>query len=193
MHMGDPFVGNVPRKISKQELIQALRVDIAGELEAITVYDAHAMATDDPRAKAILYSLRDEERQHVGELLHLMEILDPAETQFLEQGKQEVNHLLSNQGQGQPSISGDYMQAGAPLVNQQMQQISGLDQTQFIEQGPSHGLGVQQEINMARHPAMQTTGQNANPQMKQSQGLGQYNNPWQPRPGNFGHQGPKNW
>jgi rubrerythrin len=131
MHMGDPFVGNVPKKISKEELIQALRVDIAGELEAITVYDAHAMATDDPRAKAILYSIRDEERQHVGELLHLMEILDPQETQFLAKGKQEVDQLLNQQGQqgqqgqGQPIMSGDYMQAGAPLGNQQGQQSQG--------------------------------------------------------------------
>lgn len=133
MLMGDPFVGNVPKKISKEELIQAIRVDIAGELEAITVYDAHAMATDDPRAKAILTSIRDEERQHVGELIHLMEILDPVETQLLAKGKQEVSQLLAKQGQqgqgqpglGQPIMSGDYMQAGGPVGNQEMQQSQG--------------------------------------------------------------------
>jgi len=97
--MGDPFVGNVPKKLSQEELIQALRVDIAGELEAIMAYDAHAMATDDQRVKTILYSIRDEERQHVGELIHLLEILDPQEAQFLAKGKQEVDQLLSQKGQ----------------------------------------------------------------------------------------------
>jgi len=96
--MGDPFVGNVPKKLSKDELIQALRVDIAGELEAIMAYDAHAYATDDQRAKTILYSIRDEERQHVGELIHLVEILDPQEAQFLAKGKQEVDQLLNQKG-----------------------------------------------------------------------------------------------
>lgn len=177
MLIGDPFVGNVPKKISKEELIQALRVDIAGELEAITVYDAHAMATDDPRAKAILTSIRDEERQHVGELIHLMEILDPAEAQLLSKGKQEVSQLLAQQGQGQPIMNGDYMQAGGPVGNQQMQQPPG------------------QSGNM---PVPQSQGQNAAPQGQQGQqgqqGLGQYHNfTYQPRPGNFGHRGPNNW
>ncbi len=110
--MGNPFVGNVPKKMSKEELVQALRVDIAGELEAILVYDAHALATDDQRAKAILYSIRDEERQHVGELLHLVEILDPQEVQLLAKGRQEVDQLLSQQGrqQGQPAQPGQYGQ-----------------------------------------------------------------------------------
>ena len=29
----NPFSGNVDRKVNKEELVQALRVDIAGELE----------------------------------------------------------------------------------------------------------------------------------------------------------------
>ncbi len=62
-------------------------------------YDAHAMAADDQRVKTILHSIRDEERQHVGELIHLLEILDPQEAQFISRGKQEVDQLLSQQGQ----------------------------------------------------------------------------------------------
>lgn len=187
MLMGDPFVGNVPKKISKEELIQALRVDIAGELEAITVYDAHAMATDDPRAKAILTSIRDEERQHVGELIHLMEILDPAEAQLLGKGKQEVTQLLAQQGQRQPAMNADYMQAGAPVGNQQMQQPPG--QSGSMQQPPGQSGSMQ---------LPQSPGQSAAPQGQQGQqgqhGFGQYHNfNYQPRPGNFGHRGPNNW
>jgi rubrerythrin len=37
----NPFQGNVERKMTNEELIQAIRLDIASELEAIYVYDAH--------------------------------------------------------------------------------------------------------------------------------------------------------
>ena len=92
--LGNPFVGNIPRRISKEELFQALRADIAGELEAIISYDAHVMACDDERVKRVLGSIRDEERAHVGELQSLLKMLDPQETQYLDQGAQEVSELL---------------------------------------------------------------------------------------------------
>lgn len=34
-NFANPFQGNVNRKLTKEELIQAVRLDIAGELEAI--------------------------------------------------------------------------------------------------------------------------------------------------------------
>lgn len=40
-NFANPFQGNVNRKLTKEELIQAVRLDIAGELEAIYLYDAH--------------------------------------------------------------------------------------------------------------------------------------------------------
>ena len=73
----NPFNCNIDRKITNVELMQALRLDIAGELEAIFLYDAHYHATDDPAAKAILADIRDEEKVHVGELITLMRYLDP--------------------------------------------------------------------------------------------------------------------
>lgn len=91
---GDPFAANVPRKITKEELIQAVRLDIAGELEAIFIYDAHVQATDDPRAKKILADIRDEEKAHVGELMELLKILDPKEGEFFDEGVQEVKELM---------------------------------------------------------------------------------------------------
>ena len=75
----NPFAGNVQRKLSKGELIQAVRLDIAGELEAIYLYDAHVMATDDEVAKTVLADIRDEEKAHIGELMTLLQHLDPDE------------------------------------------------------------------------------------------------------------------
>lgn len=95
---GDPFGGNVERKITKEELIQAIRMDIAGELEAIYVYDAHIQATDDEFAKKVLADIRDEEKAHVGELMTLLRYLDPKEAELFEEGEQEVREMMQELG-----------------------------------------------------------------------------------------------
>jgi rubrerythrin len=89
-----PFKANVERKMTREELIQAIRLDIAGELEAIYVYDAHVMATDDPVAKKVIADIRDEEKTHVGELFTLLRKLDPREAELFEEGAEEVKELL---------------------------------------------------------------------------------------------------
>lgn len=94
-------MGNVPRQLSADELLQALRVDLAGELEAILVYEAHAMATSDTRVKKVLTHIADEERQHIGELQQLLFMLNPKEEQMVQQGKQAVQQA-QNQNFSQP-------------------------------------------------------------------------------------------
>lgn len=88
--LGNPFVANISKQMSPDELIQAIRVDLAGELEAIIGYEAHAMSTNDERAKKILTHIADEEREHVGELQQLLYILSPKDMEKTEKGKQEV-------------------------------------------------------------------------------------------------------
>ena len=91
----NPFQANAERKMTKKELIQALRLDIAGELEATYLYDAHVQGTDDAMAKKVLTDIRDEENVHVGELITLLKRLDPKEAEFLLHGEAEVKKLLS--------------------------------------------------------------------------------------------------
>lgn len=102
-NFANPFQGNVNRKMTKEELIQAIRLDIAGELEAIYLYDAHVQATDNEKAKAVISDIRDEEKTHVGELLTLLRELDPNEAEHLVAGETEVRELLSNLGLGMQS------------------------------------------------------------------------------------------
>lgn len=92
----NPFVGNVDRKMTNAELMQALRLDIAAELEAIYLYESHYLATDDPAAKKVLADIRDEEKAHVGELITLMRYLDPTETDHFLSGEGEVNEMLDD-------------------------------------------------------------------------------------------------
>ena len=107
----NPFNANVNRKVTKEELIQAVRLDIAGELEAIYLeaiylYDAHVMATDDPVAKAVLADIRDEEKAHVGELMALLRHLDPKEAEHFESGQLEVKEMMEELGIKEPNLSG---------------------------------------------------------------------------------------
>lgn len=93
--IGNPFVANVQKQMNTGELVQALRVDLTGELEAIIVYEAHAMATNDERVKKVLHHIADEERQHIGELQELLFLLDPNEAQQTQKGRQEIQQQLA--------------------------------------------------------------------------------------------------
>ena len=99
--LGNPFVANVNKKMSIDETIQAIRVDLAGELEAIIGYEAHAMSTDDERVKKVMFHIADEERQHVGELQQLLYILCPKEEENIEKGKQAIVQQQQNNFQNQ--------------------------------------------------------------------------------------------
>ena len=93
--LGNPFIANVPRQMSNEELVQAIRVDIADEYEAIIGYEAHSMATGDERVKKVLMHIADEERRHVGELQEVLYMLSPKDSQFMEEGKQKIKEQQS--------------------------------------------------------------------------------------------------
>jgi rubrerythrin len=90
----NPFVGMVPdRKLTPEELIRAIRLNIAAEHEAIHVYMAHADATDHPLAKKVLIDIANEERVHAGEFARLLAILTGDEDKYLAEGAEEVDEL----------------------------------------------------------------------------------------------------
>ncbi|MBO3802666.1 MAG: demethoxyubiquinone hydroxylase family protein [Candidatus Brockarchaeota archaeon] len=94
MSQTEAFPSLVPRKMSSEELARAIRQDIAAELDAINLYQAHIDATDDDRARKLLAHVRDEEKTHVGELLALLKVLDPDAQRLLEEGLEEAAPIL---------------------------------------------------------------------------------------------------
>lgn len=93
----NPFPdGNIERKLTVGELIQAIRLDIAGELEAIYLYDAHINATTNANAKKVLSSIRDEEKIHMIELIGLLNDLDPGLARSIIDGEEEIKKLIKN-------------------------------------------------------------------------------------------------
>jgi rubrerythrin len=81
------------KKLSREELVQAVRLSIIAELDAINLYLQLSSATDDPLARKVFEDIAREEKTHVGEFLTLLEKLDPEQVRELEKGKKEVKEL----------------------------------------------------------------------------------------------------
>lgn len=92
----NPFSGKVPeRKLTEEELIRAIRLDLAAEHEAVHLYMAHAEATDNALAKKVLLDIADEERVHAGEFARLLNLLTGDEDLLLSQGAEEVDQMAA--------------------------------------------------------------------------------------------------
>ncbi|MCK4781736.1 hypothetical protein KAS79_02290 [Candidatus Parcubacteria bacterium] len=53
-----------------------LRDDLAGELDAINQYQEHIDEIDDEEIKKVLEHIRDDEKEHVAELIRVIRKLD---------------------------------------------------------------------------------------------------------------------
>ncbi|MFP3880233.1 MAG: ferritin family protein [Dehalococcoidia bacterium] len=90
----NPFSGQVPdRKLTHEELVRAIRLALAAEEEAIHLYMAQADAIDHQLAKKVLIDVANEERQHAGEFLRLLQILTGDEDKWLAEGASEVDEM----------------------------------------------------------------------------------------------------
>ena len=92
---GSPFSGLAnDRKLTKSELIRAIRFMVAAEYEAVQLYMQLVESTDDKLAQEVLKDIADEERVHAGEFLRLLKHLAPDEEKFYDEGAEEVQELM---------------------------------------------------------------------------------------------------
>jgi rubrerythrin len=90
----------IGRKISKEELIRAIRFFVAAEYEAIQLYVKIAEATDYQLAKEVLLDIAEEEKVHAGEFLRLLFELDPKESDKYKEGYEEVEDIMKKSKSG---------------------------------------------------------------------------------------------
>ncbi|MCK9555771.1 rubrerythrin [bacterium] len=96
---GNPFSGlKKDRKVTKEELIRAIRFMIAAEYEAVQLYMQLAESTDNKLAQDVLKDIADEERVHAGEFLRLLKELAPDEEGFYAKGAEEVEEEIEKMG-----------------------------------------------------------------------------------------------
>ena len=88
------------RKISRDELIRAIRFFISAEYEAVQMYTQIAEATEDEIAKAVLLDIAEEEIVHAGEFLRLLKEIAEDEWKKYEEGFEEVEEMLERMKKG---------------------------------------------------------------------------------------------
>ena len=86
------------RKLTKPELVRAIRFMVAAEYEAVQLYVQLAESIDDKLAKEVLVDIADEERVHAGEFLRLLHHLAPDEEKFYKEGAKEVEEEIEKLG-----------------------------------------------------------------------------------------------
>jgi len=92
---GNPFSGmKSERKLTKEELVRAIRFLVSAEYEAVQLYMQLAESTDNELAQRVLREIADEERVHAGEFLRLLMELEPEEKDFYKKGYKEVEEIM---------------------------------------------------------------------------------------------------
>ena len=84
-------LANVEKKIRDREI---LRLAMIAELDAISLYEQLAAATDNENIRKVLFDVAKEEKTHVGEFQTLLLKEDKQQVEELEKGKEEVEEII---------------------------------------------------------------------------------------------------
>lgn len=95
------FFGGMPRSMRQSapladdnvNLINNIRADIMGELDAINQYTVHINQTTNPQMQKVWKNIRSEEEVHVGELMNMLFKLNPESYENFKKGIEESNDL----------------------------------------------------------------------------------------------------
>jgi len=83
-------------KISKEMLdSELLRVGMIAELDAVSLYEQLAAATDNEDLKKVFLDIAKEEKTHFGEFQALLLKINKEQVREREKGKEEVDELTS--------------------------------------------------------------------------------------------------
>ncbi len=63
------------RMLTHDELVRAIRFMIAAEYESIQIYTQLAASIDHKLAQEVLWDISNEEKEHAGEFLRLLQVL----------------------------------------------------------------------------------------------------------------------
>lgn len=83
------------RKLTKEELIRAIRFSIASEFEAIQLYEEIQESIDDEKSIKLLEEIAEDERVHVGNFLYLLKTLAPEESESYGEGVEEAEEIIN--------------------------------------------------------------------------------------------------
>ena len=79
--MSHSFEENYEEQLAIQDDLDMLREDLIGELQAINQYQEHVLDLENEEAVNTLEHIIEEEKEHVAELLGLIQNLDPVQAE----------------------------------------------------------------------------------------------------------------
>ena len=83
------FNAELTTSVMNFDTLQKARADLMGEIQAVIEYDNHIHSTNDKVARQTWQHIKNEELAHIGELLGLLNYLDPDQVQYVEKGLAE--------------------------------------------------------------------------------------------------------
>jgi rubrerythrin len=81
--MSHSYEESYEEQLAIQDDLDMLREDLIGELQAINQYQEHVLDLENEEAVNTLEHIIEEEKEHVAELLRLIQNLDPAQAEKL--------------------------------------------------------------------------------------------------------------
>ena len=92
------MLSDIPKgvgKVSGSDLDrEILRIGMIAELDAVSLYEQLAAATENENLKKVLLDIAREEKTHVGEFEELLKRIDGEYAGELEAGKKEVDDMV---------------------------------------------------------------------------------------------------
>jgi rubrerythrin len=85
------------RDLAPEEICDALRIALAAELDAVTLYSQFARRIKDPLVSKVFLAVAEEEKEHIGEFLTLLKKCDKSLDAMIEKGREEVVELEESQ------------------------------------------------------------------------------------------------
>ena len=83
-------------KVKKEDIDkEILRAGMIAELDAVSLYEQMAAVTNNENIRKVLFDIAKEEKTHVGEFEALLLKEDNEQAKELEEGKKEVDELVS--------------------------------------------------------------------------------------------------
>ena len=81
--MNNPFEEKDDEQLAIEDDLEMLREDLIGELQAINQYQQHVESLESEEAVATLEHIIEDEKEHVAELLKLIQNFDPVQAEKL--------------------------------------------------------------------------------------------------------------
>lgn len=75
--------------------MEALRLAILAELDAINLYEQLAARTRDKNLREVFRDVAREEKTHVGEFLEMLKLKDQEQVKELAEGREEVEEMMA--------------------------------------------------------------------------------------------------